>query len=64
MIGSFQGLAQNRLLTGEKGTADTSLKYVVKNLASSKEDILSMLVAQMKKRKIKIFNFKKLAKIR
>lgn len=45
MIGSLQGLAQKRLLTWEKGTADTAGSQIFDCVFYGKEDILSMLVA-------------------
>lgn len=45
MIGSFQGLAQKRLLTWEKGTADSAGNQTFDCEFYGKEDILSMLLA-------------------
>lgn len=39
MIDSFQGLAQERLLTWEKGSADTGGSQVLEDIFYGKEDI-------------------------
>jgi len=49
VIGLFQRLAQKRLLTWEKDTADTAGSHIFDHVFYRKEDILSMSVAQMKK---------------
>lgn len=45
MIGSFQGLAQERLLTWEKGIADNAVRQIFYCIFYGRENILSTFMS-------------------